>query len=46
VDLLLGDASKARRELGWTPTVTFEGLVKLMVEADLESGGERAARPR
>jgi GDPmannose 4,6-dehydratase len=35
VDLLLGDASRARKVLGWTPTVTFEGLVKLMVEADL-----------
>src|SRR5687767_2443616 len=35
VDLLLGDASKARRNLGWEPKVTFEGLVELMVEADL-----------
>ena len=35
VDLLLGDASKARRDLAWEPTVTFDGLVKLMVEADL-----------
>jgi len=37
VDLLLGDSSKARKELGWTPTVDFEGLVKVMVEADLET---------
>jgi GDPmannose 4,6-dehydratase len=37
VDLLLGDASKARDELGWEPQVDFEGLVKMMVEADLEA---------
>jgi GDPmannose 4,6-dehydratase len=36
VDLLLGDASKARKQLGWEPRVTFKELVKLMVEADLE----------
>ena len=36
VDLLVGDPSKARRCLHWQPEVTFEGLVKLMVEADLE----------
>jgi GDPmannose 4,6-dehydratase len=36
VDLLIGDASKARRELGWQPTVNFSGLVRLMVDADLE----------
>lgn len=36
VDLLLGDASKAKRVLGWEPKVTFEGLVKMMVEHDLE----------
>jgi GDPmannose 4,6-dehydratase len=35
VDLLVGDASKARRELGWMPKVTFEELVRLMVEADV-----------
>jgi GDPmannose 4,6-dehydratase len=46
VDVLLGDASKARRELGWTPNVTFKGLVKLMVEADLESAGKHPDRPR
>jgi GDPmannose 4,6-dehydratase len=37
VDLLLGDASKARDKLGWKPQVDFEGLVKMMVEADLEA---------
>ena len=36
VDLLLGDASKAKRVLGWQPRTTFEELVALMVEADLE----------
>ena len=36
VDRLIGDPSKARDELGWTPTVSFEDLVRLMVDADLE----------
>jgi GDPmannose 4,6-dehydratase len=36
VDLLVGDASKARAELGWTPEVDFRGLVTMMVDADLE----------
>jgi GDPmannose 4,6-dehydratase len=40
VDLLIGDASKARRELGWEPRVKFEELVRIMVEADLESVGK------
>jgi GDPmannose 4,6-dehydratase len=35
VDLLIGDASKARRELGWSPQVTFKELVRLMVDADV-----------
>ena len=35
-DLLVGDASKARDRLGWEPTVDFEGLVQMMVDADLE----------
>jgi GDPmannose 4,6-dehydratase len=35
VDLLLGDSTKARQKLGWAPEVDFQGLVKLMVEADL-----------
>ncbi len=35
VDLMLGDASYARKCLGWKPTVTFKGLVQLMVEADM-----------
>jgi GDPmannose 4,6-dehydratase len=35
VDLLVGDASKARADLGWEPTVRFDGLVRMMVDADL-----------
>jgi GDPmannose 4,6-dehydratase len=36
VDVLIGDGSKAARQLGWSPTMTFEQLVAAMVEADLE----------
>lgn len=36
VDILLGDASKAKQELGWTPEVDFKDLVKMMVEHDLD----------
>jgi GDPmannose 4,6-dehydratase len=36
VDVLCGDASKAREKLGWEPTVTFKDLVRLMVEADVK----------
>jgi len=36
VDVLIGDASKAKRKLGWEPTVRFKQLVELMVDADLE----------
>ncbi len=36
VDLLIGDASKAKRVLGWEPTVDFETLVAMMVRADLD----------
>jgi GDPmannose 4,6-dehydratase len=39
VDLLLGDPAKAREVLGWTPKVTFRGLVEMMVDADLERIG-------
>ncbi|HZS05888.1 MAG TPA: GDP-mannose 4,6-dehydratase [Blastocatellia bacterium] len=35
VDLLIGDASKARRKLGWEPKVKFQELVRMMVDADL-----------
>jgi GDPmannose 4,6-dehydratase len=36
VDLLMGDPTKARKQLGWVPKVTFEDLVRLMYEHDLE----------
>jgi GDPmannose 4,6-dehydratase len=36
VDELLGDASKARRALGWEPRISFEEMVSSMVKADLE----------
>jgi GDPmannose 4,6-dehydratase len=36
VDLLVGDATKARTKLGWKPEVSFRGLVEMMVEADLD----------
>jgi GDPmannose 4,6-dehydratase len=35
VDILLADPSKAKRELGWKPTVDFKGLITMMVDADL-----------
>lgn len=35
VDLLIGDATKAKEKLGWVPEVTFEGLIQGMVDADL-----------
>ena len=39
VDVLLADPSKARRRLGWQPTVTFADLVRRMVQADLDRLG-------
>jgi len=36
VDMLIGDASKAKAQLGWEPKVKFKDLVRIMVEADLE----------
>jgi GDPmannose 4,6-dehydratase len=41
VDILLGDPSKARRELGWKPTVSFQQLVELMVKADWEAADKK-----
>jgi GDPmannose 4,6-dehydratase len=35
VEHLIGDASKARRVLGWEPKVDFEQLIRMMVDADL-----------
>ncbi len=42
VDLLVGDPSKAKRQLGWEPKVKFAELVKIMVDADLELLKKRA----
>jgi GDPmannose 4,6-dehydratase len=39
VDALLGDPTKAKTLLGWKPRVDFKGLVRMMVEADLEGQG-------
>jgi len=36
VNMLMGDYSKAKKKLGWKPKVKFEGLVKMMVDADLK----------
>jgi len=44
VELLLGDPSKAKKLLGWQPTVTFEGLVEMMTKADLEVAANEAGR--
>jgi GDPmannose 4,6-dehydratase len=43
VEHLLGDASKARAELGWTPNVNFKQLIEMMVDADLDrvAGSQR-----
>ena len=37
VDLLVGDASKAKRKLGWAPKVSFKELITMMVESDLKA---------
>jgi len=36
VDLLIGDPAKAKRDLGWEPTVTFEEMIRMMVDADMK----------
>ncbi len=43
VDLLVGDASKARKELGWKPRVNFNGLVRMMVDEDVKRLGGKDA---
>ena len=43
VDHLVGDASKARRELEWSPRTSFQELAELMVDADLERVGSELA---
>jgi GDPmannose 4,6-dehydratase len=42
VDLLIGDASKAKSQLGWRAKTDFKELVRLMVDADLELGAKEA----
>ncbi|HEV2309750.1 MAG TPA: GDP-mannose 4,6-dehydratase [Acidimicrobiia bacterium] len=46
VDVLCGDASKARERLGWKPQITFEELVRMMYEADLAEEAARAELDR
>jgi GDPmannose 4,6-dehydratase len=46
VDLLLGDASKARRNLGWEPKVSFKELVRLMVDHDMELARQESLHKR
>jgi len=46
VDLLMGDASKAREKLGWKPQVTFEELVRVMYEHDLAEETKKAELDR
>ncbi len=45
VDLLLGDASKARQKLAWQPKVNFRDLVRMMVDSDLHLESTRAGAP-
>jgi len=44
VDLLIGDPSKAKNQLGWVPEVSFEQLVGMMVEHDLRYESDRLKR--
>jgi GDPmannose 4,6-dehydratase len=44
VDLLIGDASKAKKILGWEPKVRFQELVRIMVDADLQLLSRTSAR--
>lgn len=46
VDLLLGDASKARKQLGWQPRVSFKQLARMMVDHDLQLAREDEAAAR
>jgi len=42
VDLLLGDATKAKKKIGWEPRVRFKELVRMMVDSDLKIESTRA----
>ena len=44
VEVLLGDASKAKKILGWEPKVRFHELVRMMVDADMDSLSRKTAR--
>src|SRR5207247_2532613 len=46
VEHLIGDSSKARRELGWQPAVDFASLIRMMVDADLERAGAARSADR
>lgn len=46
VDLLVADPSKAKSELGWEPTVDFENLIRMMVEADMKALGSKLSEQR
>ena len=46
VDLLIGDASKARAKLAWRPSMTFEGLIDTMIEHDLRIARQEDAAAR
>ena len=46
VDLLVGDPSKAKKQLGWEPEVSFEQLVEMMVKADIDRLSEQLAHHR
>ncbi len=46
VDLLIGDASKARQKLGWTPKTSFDSLIREMIESDLAEARREAAHDR
>jgi len=46
VDLLVGDASKAKRQLGWEPKTRFDDLVKIMVDADVQDLQNRSGNRR
>jgi GDPmannose 4,6-dehydratase len=43
VDLLLGDATKARERLGWAPKTSFQQLVRIMTDADMALARREAA---